>query len=216
MMMVNVGCGQTPTSGWCNFDNSLSLRLSSIPLLPELLHKLNVLTEPQFKYIQFARKNQVMFADATRRLPLTDNASDAVCSSHMLEHLDRLEADRFLNEAFRVLRPDGVLRIVVPDIQKHAQAYIDGGDADAFVAATQMCVARPRGFAQRLGVLLVGARHHLWMYDGASLTRLLKSHGFVNVTVQPPGQTFIPAPGALDLRERESESVYVEGQKPGV
>jgi hypothetical protein len=53
------------------------------------------------------------------------------------------------------------------------------------------------------------------MYDGHSLCRLLNKHGFVNAAVISPGETRIPNPGALDLYERASESVYVEAEAPG-
>lgn len=43
MVRINIGCGQTPTNGWENFDNSFSLRLSKIPLLPDILNRLGFL-----------------------------------------------------------------------------------------------------------------------------------------------------------------------------
>jgi len=48
------------------------------------------------------------------------------------------------------------------------------------------------------------------MYDGESLTRLLREAGFENAAVLPPGTTGIPDPGQLDLKERADESVYAE------
>jgi len=62
--------------------------------------------------------------------------------------------------------------------------------------------------------LLVGDRHHAWMYDGRSLSRLLADHGFLGPGVLAPGETTIADPGALDLCERADESVYVEARKP--
>jgi hypothetical protein len=68
---------------------------------------------------------------------------------------------------------------------------------------------------ERLQVVLLGYRHHLWMYDAASLGRLLRAGGFVNVVALAPGVTTIRDPGALDLAERVEESVYLEARKPG-
>ena len=62
--------------------------------------------------------------------------------------------------------------------------------------------------------MLIGPRHHLWMYDGESLARLLREAGFADVAVEPPGVTRIVDPGGLDLKEREAESVYVEAARP--
>jgi len=137
-------------------------------------------------------------------------------SSHMLEHLDRNGADKFLTEAYRVLRPNGIIRIAVPDIKKQITRYNDSGDADVFVESTHMCAARPISFSQKLRLLLVGTRHHQWMYDGNSLSRLLQKHGFIEAEVIPGGKTRIPKSGPLNLQERSSESVYVEANKPNV
>lgn len=213
-MRINVGCGQTPTPGWRNFDNSPSLRLSGIPLLPELLLRLKLLEASQYSFIQFARNNNIEYGDAVKGLPMQDESADALYSSHMLEHLDRNEAGEFLKEAFRILRPGGIVRIAVPDIEKKIAIYNEAGDADAFLESTLLCVPRPRSFAERLRLLLVGTRHHQWMYDGNSLSRLLQRFGFVRAEAMPAGRTKIEDPEPLDLRERASESVYVEAEKP--
>jgi len=213
-LRINIGCGQTPTRGWRNFDNSLSLRLSKVPALPNILRKLGLLEGSQYQFIQFARENNVEYGDATKGLAIQDASVDVVYSSHMLEHLDRNEAVRFLKEAFRLLRPGGIIRIAVPDIKKHVARYNETGDADALIEATHLCAPRPRSLAQRLRLLFVGTRHHQWMYDGASLSSLLQRHGFMRAEEMPGGQTRIDDYQPLDLQERASESVYVEAEKP--
>ncbi len=132
----------------------------------------------------------------------------------MIEHLDRYEMDHFLKEAMRVLQPGGTIRLVFPDIQHYVQKYLQNRDADEFVAGTLMTQSRPRTLAERLHMLFVGARHHLWMYDGESLSRLLTHHGFVNASPLPAGQTKMADCGALDLSERSENSGYVEAEKP--
>jgi SAM-dependent methyltransferase len=210
---VNIGCGQTPTRGWRNFDNSLSLRLSKVPVLPDLLRKLGLLEDSQYQFIRFARQNDIEYGDATKGLAIQDASVDVIYSSHKLEHLDRNEAARFLNVAFRLLRPGGIIRIAVPDIKKQVAQCNEAGDAEAFIEATRLCVSRPRSPAQRLHLLWVGNRHHQWMYDGRSLRSLLEKHGFVRAEVTPAGQTKIDGYEPLDLQERVSESVYVEAEK---
>lgn len=215
-LRINIGCGQAPTEGWKNFDNSLSLRLSKIPLLPDFLMKLKLIESSQYEFIQFAHKNNIEYGDANKRLPVQDESVDVLYSSHMLEHLDRNETDNFLMEAFRVLCPSGIIRIAIPDIKKHVVQYCDSNDADAFIESIQLCVPRPRTLAKRARLLLVGSRNHQWMYDGNSLSRLLQKHSFLNTEVMPPGQTKISDYEPLDLQERAYESVYVEAEKPSI
>lgn len=215
-LRVNVGCGQTPTPGWRNFDNSLGVRLVRIPFLPGLLQGLGVLEGSQQQFIRFARENEIEYGDASRGLPIPDRSVDVLYSSHMLEHLDKDEAGAFFKEAIRVLRPGGIIRIAVPDIKKQVTRYNESGDADAFIEATHLCVSRPRSLVQKLRLLLVGARHHQWMYDGNSLSMLLRAHGFIRTGVMPAGQTGIRNYEPLDLEERAAESVYVEAEKGAV
>ena len=214
-MRLNVGCGQTPTSGWNNFDNSFSLRLARWPRLSTLAGRLGLLEPTQVAFVEFAGREHVEWADACR-LPCADGSVDALYTSHMLEHLDQAEAQRFLAEALRVLCPGGILRIAVPDLGRMVAAYVDSGDADAFIAATLMAVPKPKTFAQRLRLAIVGPRHHHWLYDCQSLCKLLTTNGFSGAVGWDAGTTGIPDPGALDLREHESETLYVEATKPPV
>lgn len=214
MVRINVGCGQAPTEGWRNFDNSLSLRLAGIPFLPELLRSAGALDDAQYEFIQFARSNRIEYGDVTKGLPLASGSVEVLYSSHMLEHLGQEEASTFLKEARRVLCRGGIIRLAVPDIRRRVDQYVDSGDADAFIAGTLLSQPRPRTVAQRLRLLLVGTRHHHWMYDGASLCGLLEAHGFGKAVVVQAGDTTIQSPEPLDLREALSESVYVEAENP--
>lgn len=210
---ANVGCGQTPTPGWLNYDNSLSLRLAKHRLLTGALDKLGVLGDGSKRNIAFARTSDVRWADATKRIPLPDGSLEVLYASHMIEHLDREEAGRFLKEVYRVLAPDGIIRIAVPDLRLLVDQYITDGDADLFVERTRLARRRPKTIRAKLRLVLVGEREHLWMYDGASMLALLSRHGFKEPRILEAGSTTIPNPGELDLSERADESVYVEARK---
>lgn len=213
-LRVNVGCGQSPTKGWKNFDNSPSLYLARIPVLPSLLSKVGLVSTQHESFIRFCRANSIEHGNATKGLPLASGSVDVLYSSHMIEHLDQEEAKLFLKEARRVLRSGGIIRLAVPDIRMRAERYMRELDADAFVQSTNMARPRPRTLAKRIGILVVGTRQHQWMYDGASLSRLLEAHGFVSPKVLTAGETQIPDPEDLNLHERSVESVYVEAFNP--
>jgi predicted SAM-dependent methyltransferase len=184
--------------------------LSKLPLLPTLLGKVGLISKPQSSYIDFCREHTIEYGDVTRGLPLQTGSVDVLYSSHMFEHLDQQEVLLFLKEARRILRPGGTIRLAVPDIRMRAERYIETGDADAFIASTNMARPRPRTLAKRLGILLAGTRQHQWMYDGLSLSRLLLSQGFTSPRILKAGETQIESPENLDLHERADESVYVE------
>jgi len=214
-MRVNIGCGATPTAGWTNIDNSLAVRVAHRPIVLRGLALARVLGKSSRDLAVTARLNNIEFADAVHRIPFPDKSVDVVYSAHMIEHLDRQAARRFLREVRRVLRPGGIVRIAAPDLSLLAAEYLAGGDADTFVSRTSLAQERPRGLRARVQSAVVGPRHHLWMYDGDSLSALLRGAGFTDAAVLPPGDTGISDPGALNLKERAEESVYVEAGCPG-
>jgi SAM-dependent methyltransferase len=214
---INVGCGASPTPGWLNFDNSLSVRLarwSGVSTALDRLGRLRALGGGSADLVALAQRGEIGWANATAHIPCAAGSAVAVYSSHMIEHLDRAEARAFLAEVMRVLRPGGVVRLAAPDLSRLIEQYVSTGDADEFVASTHMGLARPAGLGAWARWVLVGPRHHLWMYDGGSLLRLLREVGFDDAAVMPPGATRIDGPGQLDLQERSDESVYVEAVRP--
>ena len=209
---VNIGCGATPTPGWLNLDSSWTIRaVRSRPL--GVAFGAAGLLRGKHEYIEAIRRHDIQWADATNSLPLEDGGAEIVYTSHMVEHLTRTEAERFFAEALRVLRPGGILRVAVPDIDYHVDLYREHGDANEFIAGLHMSSERPGSFVGKIRQVLVGERQHHWMYNGQTLSSALKTAGFVKVGVLPAGSTSISDPGELDLAERAPESVFVEAVK---
>ena len=63
--------------------------------------------------------------DVLTPLPFADVEFGAVYHAHLLEHLPRDRVPAFLRDCFRVLKPGGVLRVVVPDLEQIARLYLD-------------------------------------------------------------------------------------------
>lgn len=55
--------------------------------------------------------------------PFSDNIFDAVYHSQVLEHFPKEEAFKFIKECHRVLKKNGVIRIVVPDLENIVVEY---------------------------------------------------------------------------------------------
>lgn len=56
--------------------------------------------------------------------PFPDNHFDVVYSSHVLEHFDQNQGLFLISESFRVLKPGGIIRIVVPDLEGSCREYL--------------------------------------------------------------------------------------------
>lgn len=113
-------------------------------------------------------------------IPYSDESVDEVWSCHFLEHLDQPTGAEFLRECYRVLKPGGLLGVVVPDTRAIAAAYLEG----------RLAVEEPnsggrlrwmRDLDDVCALFLfstVQPSHHQWAYDLSTLTRALDRAGF--------------------------------------
>jgi ubiquinone/menaquinone biosynthesis C-methylase UbiE len=65
-----------------------------------------------------------------RPLPFPNEHFDVVYTSHFIEHIPKLRVSDFLTECRRVLKPEGVIRIVVPDFENIAREYVKNLETD--------------------------------------------------------------------------------------
>ncbi|MDR2819186.1 MAG: glycosyltransferase [Desulfovibrio sp.] len=80
---------------------------------------------PDWLNIDFhAHGGAVSAYDLRLGVPFADATFDVVYHSHVLEHFSREDGKAFLQECFRVLRPGGLLRVAVPDLENIARAYL--------------------------------------------------------------------------------------------
>ena len=66
----------------------------------------------------------VVAHDLSTGIPLPDASCEVVYHSHVLEHLRRSDAQFFMRECFRVLKPGGILRVAVPDLEQICRQYL--------------------------------------------------------------------------------------------
>lgn len=57
-------------------------------------------------------------------IPFTDSEFDVVYHSHLLEHFPKEKAISFIKECYRVLKPEGIIRIAVPDLESISKEYL--------------------------------------------------------------------------------------------
>jgi SAM-dependent methyltransferase len=170
---VHYGCGLTAPASWTNFDASPTLRLQKIPLLGRALTR----GGPKFP-------TNILYGDIVKGLPIAPASCDAIYCSHVLEHLSLSDLRAALRHTFEALKPGGVFRCVLPDLEFIARGYLaSAGDQPSVEFMEQSLLgypARPRGLG---GVLRewLGNSRHLWMWDYQSLAAELRRAGFVAI-----------------------------------
>ena len=201
---INLGCGLSTAPGWINIDNSPNARLAKYPWVRWTLWRLGVLSNHHYA-VPVPRSIEIR--DLKKPLPYADSSIDYVYTSHFLEHLSRDDGKKLIGEAFRVLKPRGLVRLVVPDLAIGARHYVATMQSNPNDAK-----AAPE-FLNWLQLSKPGVRDpHLWMYDAPSLTGVLSECGFINAVVCEYQEGRVPDCDILD--NRPEESLYLEAEKP--
>lgn len=125
-----------------------------------------------------------LLLDLRKELPFKDKTCSEVYSEHFLEHLEYpYDAEQFLKQIKRVLKPGGKLTIVVPDTAWPMKSYFEGYSAPYF-AITKAKKWHPVEYAFRMEHLNYhfrqGGEHH-YAYDEELLKGLLKRMDFVSI-----------------------------------
>lgn len=125
--LLNLACGDQAHPEWTNVEFWPHCVRYRAPLVGPLFRRLD-----SDKLHPNGRGVPVRFADLRGGIPYPNERFDVAYHSNFLEHLDRRDAEAFLRECRRVLRPGGILRVVVPDLAVQARAYLEAlADAGA-------------------------------------------------------------------------------------
>ncbi len=71
-----------------------------------------------------ANTSKILQKNLFKPLEFADCTFDFIYTSHFIEHITLDAAKRLLQECHRLLRPNGVLRIVTPDFEKILEEYL--------------------------------------------------------------------------------------------
>lgn len=156
----------------------------------------------------FGADNVHFLVDCLRPLPFPDGAFDGIFSEHVLEHFTQEDGEQLVRELFRILKPQGSLRVIVPDAQFVLRSYFDcpaelieyrGSGGDTAMEAVNSF------FRQRY--------EHQFMYDWQTLRKLFKQAGFSEIVQSGFGREAFNRALVLDDPKYEKESLYVEARK---
>jgi SAM-dependent methyltransferase len=196
---VNLGSGLYVAPGWINIDGSIKAALAGCPE-PLLRLAYRSLSMPavgsEEEFIALLKNHVFVHHNLRHGIPLPDYCADFAYSSHVLHHLYYEQAAALLKDVHRILRPGGVARIVVPDLEYIISLY-QRGQRQEFLSYF-FYSSEVRG--------QLSTRHY--QYDFVLLRDLLASVGFRDVRRCAFRVGQVPDLDALD--RMPSESLYVE------
>ncbi len=151
-----------------------------------------------------------IYLDARQRLPFPDNSLDYIFGEQFLEHLTFQEGQDFLAEAYRVLKPGGLMRQSTPNCR---------GVVDVYQAQNPMVSQETAVLRHRLShnpdcdnaCQFLNDFFHLWghrfLYDRPTLAVALEKAGFRNLQWQLFGLSEHPM---LRGRERHADVAWMQ------
>jgi len=210
---LNIGCGPSGLPGWKNYDWGIVPLLSKLKTIRKILIVLKIL--PKEYELNWPTLRLV---DIRRPFPLEAETVKYVYCSHVLEHFDRWEAVKILKECRRVMKDGGVIRLVVPDIEKLCKIYLKGMMNKKSDSRPGQDFCRlwwgydkdiePRNLIQRLSRKFI--RDHQWNYDKHELEILLNEAGFSQIKLSDFQKGKFPDIKSLDLECHKNHSLYLE------
>ena len=157
------------------------------------------------------------------KMDIPNNSCKIVFCSHVFEHIPHTKLPLIISEINRVLKKDGVLRILTPDLAKTAKAYVEK-DTDFFNRACQedTSIRKDLGFGGMLMSFIVTSGQdtillnrdlnefisgyaHLYNYDFEMMETILQKLGFKGVVKSEFCKSEI---------EEMREPLHIEGLEP--
>jgi predicted SAM-dependent methyltransferase len=148
---LNIGCGTDYKEGWINIDNNSDNNITRLDLNWDLRNS----------------------------LPFESNSVDYIFNEHFIEHLTVEESQKSIKDFMRVLKPGGVMRIAMPDLEYSIALYLDKNWRKSGLVSNHGLE-----FVETPAELLNMSFRwwgHQWIYDWVELRRRLKQAGYEKV-----------------------------------
>lgn len=168
---LNIGCGTDYKDGWINIDNNSDNNIEKLDLNWDL----------------------------RTPLPFHDDSIDFIFNEHFIEHLSVEEAKNTIQDLMRVLKPGGVMRIAMPDLEIVVNNYLHVPlNKDPIIRTYKMDFIKTRAEWMNMSFSWWG---HKWLYDWEELQRRLREAGYNKIQRCKINESSHP-----ELRNLESRS----------
>lgn len=155
--------------------------------------------------------------DLVKGIPAGNNTLDVIYHSHLLEHLSYKEGIAFIQSCYDALKPGGIMRVLVPDLELWCTNYINNNSF--FFEEYKKALAPDEHIYPTKGSIFMGMLHnhgHKCGYDFETLKWVISNAGFERIR-----RTLVRESDLADIDEVEPyfplkamESLCVECYKP--
>ena len=175
---LHIGCGMNAPLDFDNYDASPTLRFERIPILG------NIYTKNQTRFPKNA-----MYGNISNGIRGLYDSYDACYCSHVLEHLSKSEFDVAIINIYKYLKPGGVFRLVMPDLNVYVATYLENyinGNINSSIDFMNQTLLGVQEFRDRNLFTLIknglsNSRHN-WLWDDITTREALSNVGFINIS----------------------------------
>ena len=148
---LHIGCGANYFKGWINIDNNSDHNIRKLDLNWDL----------------------------RMPMPFEDGSIDFIYHEHFLEHLTVEQGRSAIKDFMRTLKPGGVMRIAMPDLEMCMKEYLNP-DWKNNPVLKKWGLGHVQTKAELLNIYF-RSWGHKWLYDSEELARRLKDAGCFNI-----------------------------------
>lgn len=171
--LLNIGCGNN--------------------ILPDFLN---------LDFYSLKKQKNIFEYDLRNGLPFKTNRFKGIITEHTLEHLYPNDSIFILEESFRVLKPGGILRICVPDLDKYL-SYCNGEKVHENFSRYENSCEEIWHLTQN--------NQHLSIWNFEMLSKHLAIIGYIEIKDIEFQKGYF---SNYDSPARKWESLYLEAKKP--
>jgi len=130
------------------------------------------------------RADMIVFLQ--KKLPFGSNSLEIIYSEHVLEHVSYARCVFFLKEAYRTLKPNGVIRISMPDLDYLIDSYQNNWKEMEWISWPEYSFIKTRAEMINIAFRWWGHQH---LYNKEELARALREAGFTTFAFQEYGKS---------------------------
>ncbi len=212
MKRLNIGCGFNQIiDNYINIDYMKNYKYEKFKFyIKKILKRFNLYHHPNFSNFE-KYFSTVIILDVKKGLPFDDNSIDVVYSSHLIEHFSKEEGIFFLSEIYRILKKDGILRLVTPDLKKFIEAYFNNDNK--FLFALQSQYPEFKNCNKNIDALnkVFYAAGHKMIYDYDTIYHILLNIGFSQIEKKDNYSSYIN--DIIKYENKRIENLVIEAIK---
>lgn len=159
-----------------------------------------------------------MYLNLTKPWPVAPGSVDRIYGDNVIEHFQINTARAVLRYCYDALRDSGAIRLVTPDVERTARAYLDNPQ----LTAEHLDRHRRHGYQIEHSVDMLRVTYAYWghhrgyCFDWAALSVELTRAGFVDVRRHEIGESADPVFRGLEQRAEPTEvatQLVIEARK---